>query len=59
MVPKNNKKWLEAPKVEVPLNTSQATRVPYRHPNHKSHYDRLQGHEENYNYYSYKEQRQN
>ena len=37
---KQLQKSLEAPKVEVLVNTSQAIRVPYRHPNHKSHYDR-------------------
>ena len=25
----------EAQKVEVPINTPQAIRVPYRHPHHK------------------------
>ena len=37
---KQLQKSLEAPKVEVLVNTSQAIRVPYRDPNHKSHYDR-------------------
>ena len=37
---KQLQKSLEAPKIEVPVNTSQAIRVPYRDPNHKSHYDR-------------------
>ena len=36
---KQSQKLLNAPKVEVPKNTSQANRVPYRHPNHKSNYD--------------------
>ena len=50
---------LEAPKVEVPANTSQVIRVSYHHPNHESCYDRRQYQKENYQYYSYKEQRQN
>ena len=37
---KQSQKFLQAPKVKVPGNTSQATRLPYRHPNHKSRYDR-------------------
>ena len=36
---KQSQKSLQAAKVEVPENTSEATRVPYRHPNHKSRYD--------------------
>ena len=50
---------LEAPKFEVLVNTSQAIRVPYLNPNHKSHYDRRKNQKENYQYYSYKEKRQN
>ena len=34
-------------------------RMSYRHPNHKSRYDRRQDQKENYQYYSYKEKRQN
>ena len=45
---KQLQKSLEAPKVEVPVNTSQAIRVPYHHPNHKSCYGRRQGQEENH-----------
>ena len=37
---KQLQKSLEAPKVEVLVNTSQAIQVLYRHPNHKSRYDR-------------------
>ena len=39
---------LKAPKVEVLVKTSQAIRVPYHHPNHKSHYDRRKNQKENY-----------
>ena len=53
------KKSLEAPKVEGLVNTSQEIQVPYRDPNHKSHYDRRQDQKENYQYYSYKKQVQN
>ena len=52
---KQSQESLEAPKVEVRGNISQATRVSYRHPNHRSCYDQ-QGQEENYRCYSYKEQ---
>jgi len=45
---KQLQKSLEAPKVEVLVNTSQAIRVPYRDPNHKSHYDRRKNQKENY-----------
>ena len=51
---KQSQKLLEAPKVEVLVNTSQATQVLYRYPNHKSRYDRRQGQEKNYQYYSTK-----
>ena len=56
---KQLQKSLEAPKVEVPVNTSQAIRVPYRDSNHKIHYDRQKNQKENYQYYFYKEKRQN
>ena len=56
---KQLQKLLEAPKVEVLVNTSQEIRVPYRDSNHKIHYDRRKNQKENYQYYSYKEKRQN
>ena len=52
---KQLQKLLEAPKVEISVNTSQATRVLYLHPNYKSRYDRRQDQKENYQHYSYKE----
>ena len=45
---KQSQKLLESPKVEVFVNTAPANQLPYRHPNHKSCYDRRQGQEENY-----------
>ena len=56
---KQIQKSLEAPKVDVLVNTLQEIRVPYCDPNHKSHYDRRKNQKGNYQYYSYKEQRQN
>ena len=44
---KQLQKSLEAPKVEVPANTSQVIQVPYCHPNHKSHYVRRKNQKEN------------
>jgi ribosomal protein S27AE len=60
-------KSLQTSKEDDSKEKSQEIRMPYRHPNHKSHYDQRLGEEENkqcssyqqINYHTEKEQRQN